>query len=144
MNRNVLVSLSCLRLIDCPGSQNLLLACNRFIDWDKQSPDSNNTLCIHLLNVVKGLLIKSSMTTASSSLIWKTVKASLEGYEIPGKPQSYQTLEFGVITQKQIVGILKNVFGAQVSGRHGSARRLVFDFAKLDRVVRWVGLTRVF
>jgi hypothetical protein len=35
-----------------------------------------------------------------------------EGKEIPSKPHSYDTVEFGVISQKGIVEMLEQVFGA--------------------------------
>ena len=49
-------------------------------------------------------------------------------------PQSYQSVEFGEISQKGIVQILKDVFGATKSKRHGDGRKLVFDVKKLERL----------
>ena len=43
-------------------------------------------------------------------------------------------MEFGEISQKGIVQILKDVFGATKSKRHGDGRKLVFDVNKLERL----------
>jgi hypothetical protein len=59
----------------------------------------------------------------------------LQGKEIPYKPQSYDTVEFGIISQKEIIQALKEVFGANTpKRRHGNSRVLVFDKSKLDRL----------
>ena len=43
-------------------------------------------------------------------------------------------MEFGEVSQKGIVQILKDVFGATKSKRHGDGRKLVFDVNKLERL----------
>ncbi len=60
-----------------------------------------------------------------SSKIWKKVKEDLNGEDI--KAQTIQTPDFGPISQKEIIQILKDVFKAKPPKRHGNARSLVFD-----------------
>lgn len=70
-----------------------------------------------------------------SNLIWNTIREILQAKEIPHKPQSYDTVEFGIISQKEIIQALKEVFGASSpKKRHGNSRALVFDKSKLDRL----------
>jgi hypothetical protein len=66
-------------------------------------------------------------------LIWNTIKDILPGSPIPNKPQSYDSTEFGILSQKEIVQTLTEVFGAERS-RDKSSRKLVFDPSKLDRL----------
>ena len=66
-------------------------------------------------------------------MIWNTIKDILPGSPIPNKPQSYDSTEFGILSQKEIVQTLTEVFGAERS-RDKSSRKLVFDPSKLDRL----------
>ena len=50
------------------------------------------------------------------------------------KPQSYQSVEFGYLSQKDIIQILKDIFGAKKSKRHGEGRKLEFDNDKLEKL----------
>ena len=50
------------------------------------------------------------------------------------KAQSIETVEFGVISQKQVGSILKNVFGGTPPKHTGSTRRLIFPQHVLDRM----------
>lgn len=58
----------------------------------------------------------------------------LQGAFIPNKPLSYDSADFGVISQKGIIETCKDVFGAIKSKRHGSSNKLVFDLKKLERL----------
>ncbi|MDR4510997.1 MAG: hypothetical protein MRJ93_04750 [Nitrososphaeraceae archaeon] len=60
------------------------------------------------------------------------VKVELEGEDI--KPQTIQTPEFGTISQKMIICILKDVFKAKPPKRHNIARSLVFDLTILEKL----------
>jgi hypothetical protein len=84
--------------------------------------------------VVQGLIQAQNTRELESSLIWNTIKETLQGNGIPNKPQSYQSVEFGMLSQKDIVQILKDVFYAQKVNRHGENRKLVFDKDKLDKM----------
>ena len=79
-------------------------------------------------------MIKSRKTTQlESGFIWGYIKAGLQGAEVFGKALSYDSSEFGVITQKEIIQILEHVFGAKSKKSHG-ARKLDFDISKLQRL----------
>jgi hypothetical protein len=68
------------------------------------------------------------------ALIWRTITNLLPGEEIPNKKLSYESSEFGTISQKEITQILKEVFGAKPPKRHGNSNRLIFDIDKLKRL----------
>jgi hypothetical protein len=76
-------------------------------------------------------MIKDSIQLESSK-IWENVKIELDGEDI--KPQTIQTPEFGPISQKMIIKLLKDVFKAKPPKRHGNARSLVFDQKILDKL----------
>ena len=58
----------------------------------------------------------------------------MQGNATPNKPQSYQSVEFGYLSQKDIIQILKDIFGAKKSKRHGEGRKLEFDKVKLEKL----------
>jgi hypothetical protein len=67
-------------------------------------------------------------------MIWKTLTDVLTGEFNPNKKLSYDSSDFGIISRKEITQILKDVFGAKPSKRHGESSRLIFDKAKLERI----------
>jgi hypothetical protein len=69
-----------------------------------------------------------------SSNIMNFFKANVDWKEIPFKPQSIETVEFGVVSQKRLIQTLKEVFHAEPPRRNGSNRRLVFKQNVLDRM----------
>jgi hypothetical protein len=87
-----------------------------------------------LYKTIKELIQIENKAELESNRIWDRIKSNLQGDEIPNRPQSYQSVEFGEISQKGIVQILKDVFGAFKSKRHGDGRKLVFDLKKLERL----------
>jgi hypothetical protein len=81
-------------------------------------------------------LIKAQDTyELGSNLIWNTIKDTLQGKEALSNPQSYDTVEFGIISQKGVIETLIQVFGAKAVKRH-SGRTLIFDHSKLQRLSR--------
>jgi hypothetical protein len=79
-----------------------------------------------------------------SNLIWNTIKDTLQGKEIPYRPQSYDSVEFGVISQKEITQTLREVFGDNTpKKRHGNSRVLVFDKLKLDKLSKIYDIDKV-
>jgi hypothetical protein len=78
-----------------------------------------NTLHAFLYKTIKELIHIENNAELESNQIWDRIKANLQGDEIPNKRQSFQSVEFGEISQKSIVQILKDVFGATKSKRHG-------------------------
>ena len=79
-------------------------------------------------------MIKSRKTSLlESGFIWNYIRENLQGADIPGKALSYDTSEFGIITQKEIIQTLEHVFGAKSKKSHG-IRKLDFDISKLQRL----------
>jgi len=93
-----------------------------------------NTLHAFLYRLIKELIKQEDTPEIASSLIWDTItkEKALEGDLI--KPQTFQSVEFGQLSQKEITQILKDVFGATKSKRHGDTNKLVFDKGKLERL----------
>ena len=54
---------------------------------------------------------------------------------IPHRPQSIDTVEFGVKSQKELNQTLRDVFGAKPPKRHDEGRGLVFDI-NVDKMSR--------
>jgi hypothetical protein len=77
---------------------------------------------------------QNNTTKLESELIWNTITESLQGNAIQNKPQSYESVEFGILSQKDIIQILKDIFGAKKSKRHGEGRKLEFDEVKLKKL----------
>jgi hypothetical protein len=57
----------------------------------------------------------------------------LEGSEIPHRPLSFESADFGTISQKGVTQTLIDVLGAKKPNRHGESRMLLFDKSKFDR-----------
>lgn len=93
-----------------------------------------NTLHAFLYRMIRELIRIGNSAELESNQIWNRIKDNLQGNEIPNRPQSFQSVEFGEISQKGIVQTLIDVFGATKSKRHGDGRRYVFDVGKLDRL----------
>ena len=66
-------------------------------------------------------------------MIWGVIKANLHGEDIPGKPLSCDTSEFGIISQKEIFETLRDVFGAK-GKKTNNIRHQLFDPSKLKRL----------
>jgi hypothetical protein len=87
--------------------------------------------------IVTELVKEQNTYKLESTLTWNTIKETLQGKDLPHKPQSYDTVEFGIISQKEIIQTLKEVFGASTpKKRHGNSRTLIFDKSKLERLSR--------
>lgn len=93
-----------------------------------------NTLHAFLYRIIMELIKSQSSFELESSLIWNTLTDVLTGEFNPNKKLSYDSSDFGIISRKEITQILKDVFGAKPSKRHGESSRLIFDKAKLARI----------
>jgi hypothetical protein len=109
----------------------LLPVISNYISQRRQS--NANSLHAFLYRIVKELIEAQNTYELESTIIWNTIKDTLQGSDIPHKPQSYDSIEFGVLSQKDIVQTLTEVFGAERS-RDKTSRKLVFDPSKLDRL----------
>ena len=109
----------------------LLPVISNYISQRRQS--NANTLHAFLYRTINELVKEQNSYELESGLIWNTIKNTLQGNDIQNKPQSYDSTEFGMISQKEIVQTLTEVFGAERS-RDKTSRKLVFDPSKLDRL----------
>jgi hypothetical protein len=92
-----------------------------------------SSLHAFLYRVIKDLIKERQTSLLESSFIWDYIKANLQGEEIHGKPLSYETSEFGTLSQKEITQTLEHIFGAKIKKTHG-IKALQFIVPKLDRL----------
>jgi hypothetical protein len=85
--------------------------------------------------IIELIKLQNSYELAINS-IWQAIKDVLHGEEIPRQPLSYDTPEFGKISQKGVIEVLIQVFGAKRPKHHGSTRKLIFNKDKLARLDR--------
>ena len=111
----------------------LLPVISKYVNQRRES--NANTLHAFLYELVTDLIKVQDTYELGSNLIWNTIKETLQGKEILSKPQSYDTVEFGIISQKGVIETLIQVFGAKAVKRH-SGRTLIFDHSKLQRLSR--------
>jgi len=104
-------------------------------NYVSQKRESNaNSLHSHIYQLIKRMIKDENSAEIESAKIWDSVINELNGEVI--KAQTIQTSDFGPISQKQIIQILKDVFKAKPPKRHGNARSLVFDPIILDKLSR--------
>ncbi|MGC1134746.1 MAG: hypothetical protein WA941_18105, partial [Nitrososphaeraceae archaeon] len=96
--------------------------------------DKADSFHAFLYRVVRDLVESTLSYELQSSSVWDFIKANLQSKEIQYKPQSIETVEFGILSQKEVISTLKNVFGAKPPKHTGSARSLVFSQHVLDRM----------
>jgi hypothetical protein len=94
-----------------------------------------STLHAFLYRVIKDLIRNQDSMRLESHVIWGYIRSNLQGAEVPGKPLSYDTSEFGIISQKEITQILEHIFGAKVRKSDG-IKVIQFDPSKLKRLGR--------
>jgi hypothetical protein len=94
-----------------------------------------STLQAFLYIVIRDLIKSQDSTRLESHLIWGYIKNNLQVAEVPGKPLSYDTSEFGIISQKEITQTLEHIFGAKIRKSHG-VKVIEFDLSKLKRLGR--------
>jgi Bifunctional DNA primase/polymerase, N-terminal/Primase C terminal 1 (PriCT-1) len=101
----------------------------------KKRQANANTFHAYLYDIVKNLIhIKNSYELEVADIWASTIGGRLEGSEIPNKPMSYESAEFGTISQKIVIQIMKDVFGARPPKHHGSSRKLIFDKEKFKKI----------
>ena len=106
-------------------------------NYVSQKRESNaDTLTARIYQLIKTMIKEINSAELESSKIWEKVKKELDGEDI--KAQTIQTPDFGAISQKEIIKILKDVFKAKPPKRHGNARSLVFDLRNIRE--NWTGL----
>jgi len=104
-----------------------------------------NTLEAKLYSIIADLIKeregKEDQYTLTNEVIWMAITNTVEGSPIPSKPQSFETTDFGVISQKQISELFRDKFQARrtsVYKKEGDKpvrkRALMFDKETLDKV----------
>jgi hypothetical protein len=76
----------------------------------------------------------SAIPEFESSRIWRELKEWLPGSDILYKPLSFESSQFGTISQKQITEILKSDFSAKSPSHNSNKAKLTFDKSILDRL----------
>jgi len=79
-------------------------------------------------------MVKEDNQVIGSGVIWETVKSSLDGSGIPNKPMSWETSEFGVLSQKGITEMIKDNFKAQNDTGRQNKRSLVFSKTVMNQL----------
>ena len=105
---------------------------------DKRS-EKYNSYHAYLYKIV-GILLDDDFKKRGQNIIqvksygvWSFLKNDLEGSEIQFRPLSYESAEFGTLSQKKVTQTLIDVLGAKPPNRHGNSRVLLFDKSKFDR-----------
>ena len=88
------------------------------------------SLDFYLYSIVKDLT--SNDNRVSNELLWDII-CQLPGNDIPYKPHSYQTDEFGIISKSRISKTCEDKFGAKKT-HDGKQRYLLFDKKTVDRL----------
>jgi hypothetical protein len=109
----------------------LLPVISRYVTRRREA--NSNTQHAFLYRAVADMIKSRKTSRLESSFIWNYIKETLPGADIAGKPLSYETSEFGTITQREVIQTLEHVFDAKARKSHGK-RMLEFDVSKLQRL----------
>ena len=99
-----------------------------------------NTLEARVYRIITSLAEKveqasldSDVVVLTSAEVWDAVKKEIEGQYIETKPQSYETVEYGTISQRMIASILEDRFEAE-RPPDPKARKFRLSRTKLNRL----------
>ena len=95
-----------------------------------------NTLHAFLYKIVTELTEEQNTYELESSLVWDIVQNKLEGSSIQNKPQSFESAEFGTISQKDIIQILIEVFGATRIKKAWWEQEIKIYPSKIEKIAR--------
>jgi hypothetical protein len=118
--------------------EDLLPVISKYVSQRREK--NANSLHAFLYRIIRELVEAHNTYELESSLIWNKFK-ELPGDVITGKPQSYESVDFGVLSQKEIIQTLKEVFWATPPKHIGKKRTLIFDKSKLDKLDKIHGLS---
>ena len=90
----------------------------------KKRAASVDHLHAYLYRTMKEMMVSQATMEFESSVIWQRIKNGLQGDEVKGKPMSYDTEDFGILSQKKVIGILKDVFGAEPPRHTDNTKKL--------------------
>ena len=92
-------------------------------NYVSQKRESNAaSLQARIYQLIKRMIKEENSAELESAKIWNNVIDDLNGEVI--KNQTIQTPEFGQISQKDIIHMLKDMFKAKPPKRHGNARSI--------------------
>jgi hypothetical protein len=78
----------------------------------------------YLYSVVSDL-VKEEKTIVPNEVLWSTIR-SLPGSDVPNKPLSYNTEDFGIISMARVTKTCEDKFGS-IKGHDGQKRSLIFN-----------------
>jgi hypothetical protein len=109
----------------------LLPVVSRYVAQKREA--NYSTLYAFLYRAIRDLINDRQTGQLESGFIWEYIRSNLQGADVPGKALSYDTSEFGILTQREITQTFEHIFGAKVKKTHGK-KALVFDISKLKRL----------
>jgi hypothetical protein len=110
----------------------LLPVISKYVSQKRES--NANTLHAFLYRLIRDLVKRQNTYELESSMIWNIITDILPGEFIQNKKLSYESTEFGSISQKSIIETLIQVFDAKPAKRHPGIKTLTFDKDKLQRL----------
>lgn len=93
-----------------------------------------------VFRMVKELIAKSNSYELTSQEIWVQVYMNLTGEFLYKGNTTFESVEFGQLTQRKITKICKEVLGA-VATRNMNSRKLLFNETKLDQLEKLFNLS---
>jgi hypothetical protein len=118
---------------DAPILSELLPVVSKYV---MQKREANfQTLHAFLYRVIKDIVTDQNKTEFAARFVHDYIKEGLQGEDIPGKSLSYETPEFGTLSEREVTLTLEHIFGAKTKKVNG-IRMLSFDISKLQRLSR--------
>ncbi len=77
-------------------------------------------------------IVKEENTPVSNEVLWSTI-SSLPGSDVPNRPLSYNTEDFGIISRARVTKTCEDKFGA-AKGHDGQKRSLVFNKTTIQKL----------
>jgi hypothetical protein len=100
----------------------------------KKRAASVDSLHAYLYRAMKEMMVSQATMEFESIYILNKIKDDLQGSEVKGKPMSCYTEDFGILSQKKVIGVLKDVLGAEPPRHTGITKKLIFNKNKFDRL----------
>ena len=93
-----------------------------------------NTLHAFIYRSIMSVIKCNDSCEIESKEIWEFIIENLQGEHVTGKTMTFDSSDFGQISQKKITEICMEIFGAEKSKRHGKSRSLIFNLDKLEKM----------
>jgi hypothetical protein len=121
-----------IRLFQGTKTQSTLL--NVISHFVNERRNANADTLVSMLYTIVCDQVAQFGTIIESHKIWEAVKESTKGSDIPYKPRSCETAEFGTISEKGIIEAIKDNFKAKPPKHHSDKRQLEFNLDFLARL----------